>query len=43
LPGKDTRCTVIIIDDDKPGMICFEKTQVKVLSNEPYAIVNVIR
>lgn len=26
LKGKDTRCTIIIIDDDKPGCLSFEKT-----------------
>jgi solute carrier family 8 (sodium/calcium exchanger) len=25
LPGKDTRTRVTIIDDDKPGQICFEE------------------
>lgn len=43
LSGKDTRCSVLIIDDDKPGTITFENTSVKVLSSEIWATINLKR
>ena len=35
LVGKDTRTRVTIIDDDKPGQICFEETKtIKAVASE---------
>jgi solute carrier family 8 (sodium/calcium exchanger) len=44
IKGEDTRTTVTIIDDDKPGIISFAaKTSLKVIASEEYAMVKVIR
>lgn len=44
LTGKDTRTRVTIIDDDKPGQICFEETKnIKVLGSEQYCEVVILR
>ena len=44
LTGSDTRCRVTIIDDDKPGQICFEeKTTVKALASTATAAVVILR
>lgn len=44
LPGADTRCRVTIIDDDKPGQICFaSKDTVKVMANAENAEVIIKR
>ena len=42
--GKDTKTRVTIIDDDKPGQICFEETKgIKALASEEFIDVNLIR
>jgi len=44
LGGKDTRTRVTIIDDDKPGQICFSDSKnIKVLGNEEECIVKIVR
>lgn len=43
LKGKDAKCTILIVDDDKPGTICFEITAMKILSSENWVTVSVIR
>jgi len=44
LLGKDTRTRVTIIDDDKPGQICFEETKgIKALASEEYVDITLIR
>lgn len=44
LKGEDTRTTVTIIDDDKPGIISFaSKTSLKVIASEEYAVIKVVR
>lgn len=42
--GKDTRTRVTIIDDDKPGQICFEETKgVKALASEEFVDIVLLR
>lgn len=44
LDGKDTRTKVTIIDDDKPGQICFEEQNViKALASDGVAEIKIIR
>ena len=44
LVGQDTKTRVTIIDDDKPGQICFENTKgIKVAPTEPHVEIEVIR
>lgn len=44
LTGKDTRTRVTIIDDDKPGQICFEETKtIKALASEEFCDIVLIR
>jgi len=44
LSGKDTRTRVTIIDDDKPGQLCFEETKnVKVLASDKEAEIVILR
>lgn len=43
LDGEDIRCTVTIIDDDKPGMLVFETRNLKVIASEGKAVVKVLR
>ena len=44
LQGKDTRTRVTIIDDDKPGQICFEESKgIKVLASEEVCEVILLR
>ena len=44
LPGMDTETRVTIIDDDKPGQIAFEETNViKALATQPHCKINIIR
>lgn len=44
LKGADTKTRVTIIDDDKPGQICFEETkQIKAIASEKVAEVVIIR
>lgn len=44
LVGQDTKTRVTIIDDDKPGQICFENTKgIKVAPTEEYCEIKVIR
>jgi len=44
LGGKDTRTRVTIIDDDKPGQICFaDSKNIKVLGNEEECVVKIQR
>ena len=42
--GKDTRTKITILDDDKPGQICFkEDKQIKALATESHAEVVILR
>ena len=44
LTGIDSRTRVTIIDDDKPGQICFAETkQIKVLGNAEECIIRILR
>jgi len=44
LVGKDTRTRVTIIDDDKPGQICFEETKtIKAVASEKFVDVVIQR
>jgi solute carrier family 8 (sodium/calcium exchanger) len=44
LTGKDTRTRVTIIDDDKPGQICYEETKnIKVLASDKFCDVVILR
>lgn len=43
LAGDDTKCTITIIDEDCPGTLGFEATDVQVSSEDKHAIVKVIR
>mmetsp|Transcript_13616 Transcript_13616/g.23178 ORF Transcript_13616/g.23178 Transcript_13616/m.23178 type:complete len:475 (-) Transcript_13616:216-1640(-) len=44
LEGQDTKTTVTIIDDDKPGQICFEEQgNIKALATTGVALINIIR
>ena len=44
LPGIDTETRVTIIDDDKPGQIAFEETNIiKALATQEYCKINIIR
>lgn len=44
LPGVDTETRVTIIDDDKPGQIAFEETNViKALATQSHCKINIIR
>merc|ERR1719502_85582 len=44
LVGQDTKTRVTIIDDDKPGQICFENTKgIKVAPTEEFCEIKVIR
>lgn len=43
LEGEDTKCTVTIIDDDKPGVLSFENRTVKVVASDEKAIIKVTR
>jgi len=39
----DTKTTIQIIDDDQPGFLGFEETQITVMANREYVEVNVER
>jgi hypothetical protein len=46
LPRKDTRCVVLILDDDKPGFLSFgegKKNNIKHIASEEECIVTVHR
>jgi hypothetical protein len=43
LPGDDTRCKVTILDEDFPGVIGFEATDVRVNKNAEVAKIKVTR
>lgn len=44
LPGRDTRTTVTIIDDDKPGFLCFqEENSIQADATQPFVEVVVVR
>jgi len=43
LKGKDVRCKITIIDDDNPGVLSFEKPEIRVLASEPEAKITVVR
>lgn len=43
LEGADTRTRVTIIDDDKPGQVCFEEKSIKALATEQFCMVKLIR
>mmetsp|Transcript_3930 Transcript_3930/g.4680 ORF Transcript_3930/g.4680 Transcript_3930/m.4680 type:complete len:191 (+) Transcript_3930:1418-1990(+) len=43
LPGADTECTVLIIDDDKPGNIGFSETMVDVRRKQRIAYIELRR
>ncbi len=43
LEGIDTKTTITIIDDDKPGILSFETRSVKVIAKEGKAMIKVIR
>lgn len=44
LDGKDTKTKVTIIDDDKPGQICFEEPKgVKAAANSEFAEIVILR
>jgi len=44
LSGKDTRTKITILDDDKPGQICFkEDKQIKALASEQFVEVVILR
>lgn len=44
LDGADTRTRVTIIDDDKPGQVCFaESTNIKALATDKEAVVKLVR
>lgn len=44
LSGKDTRTKITILDDDKPGQICFrEDKTIKAVATEQYAEVIILR
>jgi hypothetical protein len=44
LPGKDTKTRVTIIDDDKPGQICFKDTKgIKVSPSKAVCDVVILR
>lgn len=44
LKGQDTRTRVTIIDDDKPGQICFEQSkQIKAIASDKVAEIVIIR
>lgn len=41
--GDDTECTVLILDEDKPGNIGFEETSISVQRKDRVAFVNLKR
>jgi len=42
--GKDCRTRVTIIDDDKPGQICFKESKgIKAIANEQYCTIELLR
>ena len=43
LPGEDTRTIVTIIDDDKPGNLCFAKRLVPALSSNATVDIEILR
>ena len=44
LQGQDTRSRVTIIDDDKPGQICFEETKaIKAIASDKIAEIVITR
>jgi solute carrier family 8 (sodium/calcium exchanger) len=43
LKGKDTKCSVMIIDDDNPGTLTFEKTDISVFASQNEVVVSVTR
>lgn len=44
LKGQDTRTRVTIIDDDKPGQICFEESkQIKAIASDKVAEIVIVR
>ena len=44
LVGQDTKTRVTIIDDDKPGQICFQSSQaIKVSPTDDYVEIVIIR
>lgn len=43
LQGEDTKCTVTIIDDDKPGTLSFQNRSVKVVADEKKVEIKVLR
>ena len=43
LEGEDTRCTITILDDDKPGVLSLEKRSVKAIAADEKVVVKVLR
>lgn len=43
IPGNDTECVVLIQDEDKPGSIAFEETQVDVRRKDQIAFIRLVR
>ena len=43
LPGDDTLCTVLILDEDKPGNIGFKETQIDVRRKDRIAYITLVR
>jgi len=43
IPGNDTECVVLIQDEDKPGSIAFEETQVEVRRKDQIAYIKLVR
>jgi len=44
LSGKDTRTKITILDDDKPGQVCFkEDKQIKTLATDSHAEIVIVR
>jgi hypothetical protein len=44
LQGQDTRTRVTIIDDDKPGQICFEESKsIKAVASDEVAEIVIVR
>ena len=43
MPGDDTECTVLILDEDKAGNIGFSETQIDVRRKDQVAYVTLVR
>jgi hypothetical protein len=43
IQGNDTECVVLIQDEDKPGSIAFEETQIDVRRKDQIAYINLVR